>query len=189
MKSHPSPLDCAARGANRRRAASGIGSHARTSEGLSDSWITPRWVIDALGPFDLDPCASIPQPWPCARRSLTIKEDGLGSKWEGRVFLNPPYGRQTGPWLDRLAAHGRGTALVFARTETAMFQEVWRKADALLFLRGRLRFHWPDGSLAGNAGGPSVLVAYGEKDVRLLHESMTLKSVRGAITSRWGWAF
>ena len=24
----------------------------------SDNWYTPRWIIDALGPFDCDPCAA-----------------------------------------------------------------------------------------------------------------------------------
>lgn len=52
-----------------------------------------------------------------------------------------------------------------ARTETAGFvREVWGKATALLFLHGRLHFHYPDGDRAGaNSGAPSVLVAYGER--------------------------
>jgi hypothetical protein len=65
-------------------------SHTR-SEITTDSWITPKWLIDRLGPFDLDPCA-------CS-----------------------PYGKLATAWLDRLAAHGNGIALVFARTETKMF--------------------------------------------------------------------
>jgi hypothetical protein len=34
--------------------------------GGTDDWITPPGIIEALGPFDLDPCASVGQPWPCA---------------------------------------------------------------------------------------------------------------------------
>lgn len=42
------------------------------------------------------------------------------------------------------------------------FEQVWEKADAVLFIQGRLYFHYVDGKLAGaNAGAPSVLVAYG----------------------------
>lgn len=85
--------------------------------------------------------------------------------WHGCVWLNPTYGKMTAKWLGKLAGHGNGMALVFARTETAMFFEhIWPKASALLFLRGRLTFCYPDGtgSKAGNnSGGPSVLVAYG----------------------------
>jgi hypothetical protein len=79
------------------------------------------------------------------------------------VWLNPPYGPQTGQWLQRLAEHGDGIALIFARTETEMFFTWgWERADAMLFLRGRLTFHHEDGRRAAhNSGGPSVLIAYG----------------------------
>jgi hypothetical protein len=82
----------------------------------TDSWITPRWLIDRLGPFDLDLCACTPQPWPCAARQYTEADNGLLMPWDGLVWLNPPYGRATGAWLNRLALHGEGIALVFART-------------------------------------------------------------------------
>jgi hypothetical protein len=34
-----------------------LGSHQRTV-GKSQTHITPRWIIDRLGPFDLDPAAA-----------------------------------------------------------------------------------------------------------------------------------
>lgn len=91
--------------------------------------------------------------------------------------MNPPYGGPSivGPWMARLSHHGRGTALIFARTETKIFFEtVWQRADAVLFLKGRLQFHRPDGSKpradqgGGNSGAPSVLVAYGDDDAAML---------------------
>jgi hypothetical protein len=46
---------------------------------------------------------------------------------------------------------------------------VWSKADGLLFLHGRLHFHYPDGTrAAANSGAPSVLVAYGQRDAQIL---------------------
>ena len=109
-------------------------------------------------------------PWKTAVRMIHWPDDGLSVKWRGRVWLNPPYGEEAGDWLSMLADHGCGTALAFARTETAMFYEsVWERASALLFLRGRLHFHYPDGTRAkGNAGGPSVLIAYGSSDSNIL---------------------
>ena len=87
--------------------------------------------------------------------------------WDGFVWCNPPYGKAIKLWLNRLALHGSGIALVFARTETeAFFASVWPYASALLFLRGRLTFHYPDGSLprnGANSGGPSVLIGYGDE--------------------------
>lgn len=148
--------------------------HTRRSSS-TDSWITPKWLIDRLGPFDLDPCAAIPQPWPCATAEFTEVDGGLLLPWYGFVYLNPPYGKQTGTWLNRLALHGQGIALVFARTETrAFFQSVYPFASVLLFLRGRLTFHHPDGSPAPNghnSGGPSVLVGYGKKAARRLRDN------------------
>lgn len=83
-----------------------------------------------------------------------------------RIWLNPPYGPSTTKWMAKLAAHGNGIALIFARTETAFFHEFgWNMADAMLFLRGRINFHLPDGSRSEkNAGGPSVLIAYGKNN-------------------------
>jgi len=151
----------------------GIGSHTRAYAGVKDEWLTPPWIIERLGPFDLDPCAAIDQPWATAARMLTIKDDGLSMDWHGLVWCNPPYGPQTWKWLERLSDHGRGIALTFARTETrGFYAQCWSKADAMLFIKGRLFFHHGDGAkAAGNAGGPSVLVAYGTESRIRLRES------------------
>jgi hypothetical protein len=140
---------------------------------LKDEWLTPPDIVRRLGAFDLDPCSPVSRPWDTAATHMTIHDDGLANEWHGRVWLNPPYGRETGKWLARLADHGNGIALIFARTETEMFfSEVWEKADALLFLRGRLHFHHVDGRrAAANAGAPSVLIAYGANNAGALQAS------------------
>lgn len=152
----------------------GIGGH-QSQKAKTETWLTPRFILDALGPFDLDPC-SAPNPnlWPTAREHFTFPhQDGLTLPWSGRVWLNPPYGNALGRWMGKLAAHGTGTALIFARTETdAFFETVWREADAVMFLHGRLHFHTADGTRAkGNGGAPSVLVAYGAEDTERLLDS------------------
>lgn len=139
---------------------SGMSGH-ESQRAETTTWLTPRHVLDALGHFDLDPCAA--PNWPTADRHIILPEDGLAAEWSGRVWLNPPYGRETWTWLDKLAEHGDGIALIFARTETGGFvEQVWSKADAVYFLHGRLSFHRADGIQAkANAGAPSCLVAYG----------------------------
>jgi hypothetical protein len=134
-----------------------------------DEWLTPPHVLAALGTFDLDPCSPIVRPWPTATH-FTMVDDGMKQPWHGRVWCNPPYGLIATKWLARLAAHGNGIALIFARTETDMFfSQVWEKANAILFLRGRLHFHHVDGMRApANAGGPSCLVAYGAENAIVL---------------------
>lgn len=150
-----------------------IGGH-QSAHALTTTWLTPPTLIDDLGPFDLDPCAApSPRPWATARRHIELPEDGLQAEWNGRVWLNPPYSFAAWAWLSKLAEHNHGTALIFARTETAGFvREVWGKATALRFLYGRLHFHHSDGTRArANSGAPSVLVAYGRFDAIALRES------------------
>lgn len=149
-----------------------MGGHQSAVMG-TDEWLTPPELLHALGPFDLDPCAPPIErrPWPTAARHYSLPQDGLVLPWEGRVWMNPPYGRELEAWMERLARHGRGVGLIFARTETQAFQNwVWPIASALLFLDGRLHFHH---SITGkrsnvNSGAPSVLVAYGTDDADVL---------------------
>lgn len=157
-----------------------MGSHHSAQAG-SHVWLTPPFILKALGEFDLDPCAGPePRPWPTAKTHWGHADNSLNRPWSGRVWLNPPYGPKASiaPWLRRMAEHNQGTALIFARTETAIFFEtVWSRAVAILFLRGRLCFYRKDGTLpradtgGGNAGAPSVLVAYGIADASKLSAS------------------
>lgn len=151
----------------------GMGGH-QSAAMQKDEWLTPPEVIKALGRFTLDPCSpGARRPWDTADLHYSVEDDGLRQPWSGRVWLNPPYGREAAAWLERLARHGDGVALIFARTETDMFfRHVWRQADAVMFLRGRLHFHHVDGRrAAANAGAPSCLVAYGARNVEALQRS------------------
>jgi len=138
-------------------------SEHQSSQAKTVEWLTPPEIVKALGPFDLDPATPINRPWDTAKKHYNVHDDGLNQPWAGRVWMNPPYGKDTPFWMRRLAYHGNGIALIFARTETAMFFEsVWPKASAIFFFEGRLNFHFPDGSRCpSNSGAPSVLVAYG----------------------------
>lgn len=143
-----------------------------TNKDNHEEWLTPPYIIQALGKFDLDPCAPINRPWPTADNHYTIENDGLKMPWAGRVWCNPPYGRETFKWLKKLADQGNGIGLIFARTETAGFHnEVWNKADAVLFFRNRLNFHRVDGSRADRANAPSCLVAYGKNNIEAIRRS------------------
>lgn len=151
-----------------------MGGH-QSAAALKDEWLTPRHVLDALGSFDLDPCAPVVRPWDTAARHYTTMDNGLVQPWEGRVWCNPPYGLEAAKWLARCADHSNAMALIFARTETRMFfDHVWPKAQAVLFIEGRLYFHHVCGRRASaNAGAPSVLVAYGSANAEIL-KSCTL---------------
>jgi len=120
-----------------------------TMTSSSCEWNSPREIIDAaealLGTIDLDPCA--PQNGPFlvpARTHYTPKEDGLSRAWAGKVYLNPPYGREIGLWTRKLLEeHGSGRvtealALLPVRTDTQWASEL--RELPRCFLTGRLMF-------------------------------------------------
>jgi DNA N-6-adenine-methyltransferase (Dam) len=155
------------------------GIHTRPNHGLTDDWITPPELIHTLGEFDTDPCAHPEQLHRTARTMIAPPADGLAETWRGRVWLNPPYGGRLRHWLARLVKHGNGIALVPARTdvESWFWPFVWEAADAILFIRGRLYFHRPDGTTIGNAGHGSVLAAYGLRNV----SALSLSGIEGRL--------
>lgn len=127
--------------------------------------ITPQWILEPIGQFDLDPCTPPVMPWTTARQRYTESDNGLLQPWFGRVWFNPPYS-EIEPWMQRMVAHGNGIGLTFARTETEWFDRfVWTQADSILFLKGRIYFHDCHGQRARiNSPAPSVLIAYGENN-------------------------
>jgi hypothetical protein len=161
-----------------------LGSHQK-SVGKSQSHITPKWLLDRLGAFDLDPCAADPRPWDCARVNYVEASDGLSQPWFGRVFLNPPFDRYVvARRIRRLVEHGRGTALLHARTEAGWFEPCWQQASGILFMADRIHFHRPDGSRQlANSGAPPRVVAFGEQDLMELRAS----GIAGALVARWEW--
>jgi hypothetical protein len=135
-------------------------------------WLTPPDLVKKLGFFDLDPCSPIDAPFLHAKNNFTINEDGLKRKWTGRVYLNPPYGRGMEKWIEKLKKHGNGIALIFARTETkCFFDHIWNDADALLFVKGRIKFYHITGIQGGTPGAPSVFIAYGKENALALKNS------------------
>ncbi len=133
----------------------------------SVEWYTPKWVFDALGlSFDLDPASphdfetAVP-----AELKYTVFDNGLKKPWSGRVWMNPPYGTDTGIWVRRLADHGDGIALVFSRTDASWFQEALKSATAVLFIAGRIQFvaGLENQHKKSRCGAASALFAFGHE--------------------------
>ncbi len=141
----------------------------------TDEWYTPKWIIDSLGPFDLDPCAPERRLWPTAKRHITASENGLAQTWggENRVWLNPPYSRPLiEKFVEKMVRHNNGIALLFNRCDSKMFQDViFPNATAILFVRGRIKFYRPDGTQGDSPGCGSVLVSFGDGNAEALEKS------------------
>lgn len=129
---------------------------------------TPIEIIDAviacMGDIDLDPCSnSKTEPNVPAAIHYTTEDDGLAQVWRGRVYMNPPYGREIGKWVTKLCEcyeMGNVTeaiALVPARTDTGWFDQLIDDYRFHCFVHGRLTF-------IGNAWAapfPSAIVYLG----------------------------
>lgn len=96
--------------------------------------------------------------------SFWDKEDNAldGRKWEGTLWMNPPYGRDMGMWLKK-AYESRATAttvcLIPARTDTKFWHQWVMKADEIRFVKGRLKFvNAEDGALF-----PSCVVIFNQQ--------------------------
>ncbi|MCX6845087.1 MAG: DNA N-6-adenine-methyltransferase [Verrucomicrobia bacterium] len=127
----------------------------------SDNWPTPQDFFDKVaaefGPFDLDVCASAENA-KCAR-FFSVADDGLKQEWEGRCWMNPPYGRTITHSMRKAYHSALAGALVVclvpSRTCTAWWHEYAMKGE-LRFIRGRLKF----GGHANSAPFPSALVIF-----------------------------
>ena len=137
-----------------------------------DEWYTPRWIIDELGPFDLDPCSPVMKPYEIAPVSYTKEDDGLSHDWVGTVWMNPPYSRVLlRRFCEKMAAHGDGIALLVNRQDNLLWQEViFPSARSMIFMRHRVKFIRPDGTTGSPFFG-SCLVAWGDECDRRLRES------------------
>lgn len=132
----------------------------------SPEWYTPKEILArvvlAMGAIDLDPCSNSKESpnVPCAN-CFTQADDGLRQNWRGRVYMNPPYGREIVPWVEKLVADYRAgnvteaIALVPARVDTDWFRQF--RDYALCFIDGRLKFSGHENS----APFPSAVVYLG----------------------------
>ena len=143
------------------------------SANTTDEWYTPKFIIESLGEFDLDPCAPIKPLWETARTMYNKIDNGLEKEWQGRVWLNPPYSRPLiEQFLRKMAEHNNGIALLFNRLDSVMMQDVVLKnATAMKFLRKRIKFFRPDGTEGGSPGCGSVLFSFGYENAKILEKN------------------
>lgn len=125
-------------------------------------WETPQDLFDSLNAefaFELDVCATFENN-KCPKY-FDIKEDGLKQNWRnwgGYKWMNPPYGREIGKWVERASIMGKTVALLPARTDTRWFHDyIYNKLKVeIRFIKGRLKF----GGSTNSAPFPSMIVIF-----------------------------
>ena len=132
--------------------------------------ITPPYVLGPVllalgGPLDLDPC-TLPDNPLHASEFYTPPQDGLSLPWgTGNVFVNPPYGKAKEPWVLKCVEAARDGArvvlLIPSQTDTRIFHVAMDSADAVVFIRGRVKFGQPrpNGRQVA-ASHPSALIGW-----------------------------
>lgn len=123
-------------------------------------WETPQWLFDQLKQefnFDIDVYA-LPKNAKC-NRYFTPEIDGLKQKWEGYCWMNPPYGREIGKWVQKAHEESQKGATIVcllpARTDTLWWHN-WVMKGEIRFLKGRLKF----GNSKNSAPFPSAIVIF-----------------------------
>lgn len=134
---------------------------------------TPEIIINTVrelfGQIDTDPCSNSKQsPNIPAITHFTKEDDGLNQQWIGRVYMNPPYGKEIAAWVEKLVSEiqsGNCTeaiALVPARTDTKWFSQL--RNGLCCFVRGRLTFIGNDDP----APFPSAVIYLGENNDKFI---------------------
>lgn len=127
-----------------------------TNNSGDHKWYTPSEYIEAarnvLGVIELDP-ASSPEANEVVKAKVyyTINDDGLQYDWHGKVWMNPPYGRDViDRFMTKLAYHiengdvTEAIVLVNNATETEWFNEIVRFAKVVVFPKSRIKYWKPE---------------------------------------------
>lgn len=132
----------------------------------SNEWYTPPVYVEAarrlMGGIDLDPASNdlANRMVVKAAKYYTIETNGFNKLWQGRVWLNPPYGRSGDEsnqelWSKRLIEQYQSgitteaVLLVNAVTDRKWFQPLWDYP--ICFTNHRIRFY----NIETEAGQPT----------------------------------
>jgi len=152
-------------------------------------WETPQWLLKTLyavvGTFDLDPCSATRNRRKAsvrARKHFTMENNGLKLPWCGKVFVNPPYGREIGLWTAKAKSEVQTAnaqvviGLLPSRTDTLWWHRDIAGSAVVIFLRGRLRFG--NSEQSASAPFPSALIIWGGTPAEL-------DALRAALPNAW----
>lgn len=156
-------------------------AHVSRATGENE-WYTPKNLIEkarkTMGSIDVDPASSeaanqIIQ----AKAFYDLQSDGLIQKWNGNVWMNPPYSQ---PLINQFSKTicekyldneiEQACILVNNATETEWLQRILNIASAVCFIKGRLRFIDKQG-LASGAPLQGQVILYFGKNIESFHEN------------------
>jgi phage N-6-adenine-methyltransferase len=131
----------------------------------TEMWETPIDFFEELNrryKFTLDVCA-IQENAKCPV-FFSPDQNGLIQRWSGVCWMNPPYGKEIGLWVEKayteavVNGHCLVVSLLPARTDTRWFHKFIYQKDQvdINLLKGRLKF----GGSKNSAPFPSMLAVF-----------------------------
>jgi ParB family chromosome partitioning protein len=136
-----------------RRRKGGVGQNALRAYSGNNEYYTPPGVIvavrEVLGEIDLDPAScAMAQETVRATRYFTEEDDGLTKRWDGRLWMNPPYSAGLiGKFVIKFVNEYRagnvtaGVVLVDNRTDAGWFHHLANNCTLHCVTRGRINFY------------------------------------------------
>lgn len=122
-----------------------------------------------MGGIDCDPASSdIANKTVKAETYFTQETDGLSKKWNGRVWMNPPYSRDLiGKFSEAIAKKfeskeiSEACVLVNNATETGWFRRMADCASAICFPEKRIKFLDKNGNQVGAPLQGQAIIYFG----------------------------
>lgn len=153
-----------------------LATHQLLTQSDNNEWYTPAIYIDAarklMGSIDMDPAScEYANQLIKATNIYTIETDGLSHNWNGNIWLNPPYGRDSDNtpnqklWSEYLTNQykagniSQAVLLVNAVTDRSWFQPLWDYP--ICFVEKRIKFH-DDNMTPGQPTHGNVFVYFGD---------------------------
>lgn len=142
----------------------------RDEDHANQTQLTPPYVLEPVrealgGTIWLDPCTTHENPC-LAFAYYAPPLDGAAMTWRApSIFCNPPYGKARERWVDRCieaGESGRVVLLIPAHPDTRTFQRAAASADAVVFIKGRVKFGVlrPNRRQIAAASHPSALICW-----------------------------
>ncbi len=126
------------------------GKNPQGDSDASVEWYTPpefiEMALEVLKEIDLDPASNeLAQGWIKAAHYYTQADDGLAQEWKGRIWCNPPYGRQVNKWLEKALASyqdekAEAIILLLNRTGASWYKHLLRQVTAVCEVDKRIAF-------------------------------------------------
>lgn len=127
---------------------------------------TPNWVYEALGKFDLDPCAGETTNIADVNYRISQGENGLQKNWFGFVWCNPPFSQKE-IWANKMIDHGKGILILPERGSAPWFGPLAEKCG-YYFVMGK-KINFIGGPSSNNLG--SVLFLFGDEAINRIKRS------------------